>query len=540
MKSVMHHQFSQVPSVEIPRSVFNRSHGHKTTFSVGDLVPFYVDEILPGDTFHLSTTLFCRIASPLKYPIMDNLFLETFFFFVPNRLVWRNWARMMGEQDNPTDSIDYLVPQKSSGTDGGWTADSFEDHLGLPTMVENLSYSCLWQRAYRLIWNQWFRDQNLQDSVPVDTGDGPDTASSQPLLKRGKRHDYFTGALPWAQKGSPVTIPLGTSAPVIGNGRSLGLRTDSVNVGLFADNSFGDIYAAADAYAQPVGTAIVPATYPNDLRAMGVVADPVNSGLIVDLDQATAATVNALREAFQWQRMLERDARGGTRYIELIRSHFGVTSPDARLQRPEYLGGSSARINVNPVQQTSQTTTGATGSPQGQLTAYAVTADSGAGFSKSFVEHGMVIGLVNVRGDITYQQGIPRMFSRLTRLDHFFPSLQNLGEQEILNKEIFAQGTAEDEETWGFQERYAEYRYYPSKVTGRFRSTHPTPLDAWHLSEEFPSLPSLNDDFIMDATPMSRVVAVTSEPHFLLDAYLELRCARPMGVYSVPGLIDHF
>lgn len=530
-RSVMQHQFSMVPSVEIPRSVFNRSHGYKTTLNAGLLVPFLVDEVLPGDSISLNATLFGRLATPIV-PIMDNLFMDTFYFFVPNRLVWDNWRKLCGEQDKPGDSTDYLVPQVSAPS-GGWTVGSLADYFGIPIGVAGLKVNALPFRAYNLIWNEWFRDENLQNPVTVVTGDSGDNASLYSVLRRGKRHDYFTSCLPFPQKGPGVELPLSGNAPVFGTGKSLGLTDGTRNLGVTVQSSY--LSGRAGYYGVDVGTFEDPGAA-GDAKAIGVV-ESGESGLYADMSDVTAATINSLREAFQLQRLYERDARGGTRYTEIVRSHFGVISPDARLQRPEFLGGSSVRININPVQQTSATD--ASVSPQGNLAAFGVASDSGRGFSKSFTEHGFVIGLVNIRADLTYQQGLRRMWSRRTRFDHYWPALAHLGEQAVLNKEIYAKGTADDDKPFGYQERWAEYRYFPSQITGMMRSTVATPLDKWHLSQHFQSLPKLNATFIEDNPPLQRVVAVTNQPHLLLDVYLSMRCARPMPVYSVPGLIDH-
>jgi hypothetical protein len=540
MKSVMKHQFSQIPRADIPRSSFDRSHGYKTTFDAGYLVPFYVDEALPGDTFNLRANIFARLATPIV-PFMDNSFMETFYFAVPVRLVWDNWQRFNGEQDDPGDSTDYLIPQIVSPASTGWAVGTLSDYFGLPTGVPGLSVSSLWHRAYNLIWNEWFRDQNLQNSVVVDRDDGPDANADYVLLRRGKRHDYFTSCLPWPQKGPGVELPLGSNVPVYGDGKALGLTIGAGNLGA-RTGTFGSSVDRGMSIVPQAYNANVGATVTNDStitaqRAVGVVGPGNESGLYADLSAATAATINSLRQAFQIQKLYERDARGGTRYTEIIRSHFGVVSPDARLQRPEYLGGSSSRVNINPVQQTSSSD-GTT--PQGNLAAYGLVADSKAGFTRSFTEHTLIIGLVNVRADLTYQQGIPRMFSRETRWDFYWPALAHLGEQAVLNKEIYAQGTSADDNVFGYQERWAEYRYFPSQITGQFRSTYAQSLDVWHLSQEFGSLPSLNATFIQDDPPFDRVIAVPSEPHFLFDSYIQLRCARPMPVYSVPGLVDHF
>jgi hypothetical protein len=532
-----------IPKADIPRSKFDCQSTHKTTFDAGYLVPVYVDEVLPGDTFNLNMTAFARLSTPL-FPIMDNLYLESFFFFVPNRLIWNNWQKFMGQQDNPADSISYVVPQQVSPANG-YAVGSLQDYMGLPTVGQvttgkTVSHCAFWPRAYNLIYNEWFRDENLQNSVVVDKGDGPDTVTNYTLLRRGKRKDYFTSALPWPQKGAAVTLPLGTSAPVYGNGK---------NVGLWDGSHFGGLASSASASANigagnlAVGAAA--GSNPMNASAIGVVtkASTYESGLYADLSSATAATINQLRQSFQIQKLLERDARGGTRYTEIIRSHFGVISPDARLQRPEYLGGGTTDINISPIAQTSGTSASGTTTPLGTLASMGTTLAHNHGFTQSFVEHGIIIGLVSVRADLTYQQGLQKMWSRSTRYDFYFPAFATLGEQAVLNQEIYVTGDTGDTNVFGYQERWAEYRYYPSRISSLFRSTASGTIDGWHLAQKFTTTPTLNDTFIQDNPPVARALAVGSAANgqqFIFDSFFDVKKARPMPMYSVPGLIDHF
>jgi len=535
MKSVMTHQFSQVPRAEIERSSFNRSHGYKTTFNAGLLIPFYVDEALPGDTFNLKATLFARIATLIKPP-MDNMMLDTFFFSVPYRLVWSNWEKFNGEQLTPGASIDFEIPQMVSPA-GGYQTGSIMDYMGLPVGVSGVTHSALPLRAYNLIYNNWFRDENLCAQAKEEKGNGPDDYSDYAVYKRGKRHDYFTSCLPWAQKGSDVSLPLATKAPIKG-------------IGLVSPYSFGATNQAVHESGQTTGTISYANAAPLNASSSTWYGNQDNDNpgypnIYADLATATMNTINNIRQAFQIQRLLERDARGGTRYPEIIKSHFGVYDPQFDvLQRPQYLGGGTSNVSVSAVAQNSGTPadTGYTDTPQANLSAYGTITASGHGFTKSFTEHCIIMGILCVRADLTYSQGLDRMWSRKTRYDHYWPALSHLGEQAVLNKEIFTQGTSVDNNAFGYQERYAEYRYKPSKITGKFRSTETgnTPLDYWHLSQEFANLPVLGQTFIEENIPMERIIAVPTEPHFLLDSFIELVCARPMPVYSVPGMIDHF
>lgn len=565
--------FSQIPKAEIQRSKFDRSHGHKMAFNSGYLVPFFADEVLPGDTFDLQTSMVARLTTPIV-PVMDNIHLDTFFFFVPNRLVWDHWKNFMGEQKNPSDSTDYLVPVVNMVGDDGESINyeqSTFDYMGIPPKLYSLQSDgsmlretidltgddrpiALPFRAINLIWNEWFRDQNLQNSKPVPTGDGPDDGLDYVhLLRRGKRHDYFTSALPWPQKGPAATLPLGGFAPVyprdennsFTNGVALRWGTrygDDIKSYLRQENTnnhnpdlFGvGIDASRDAqsypFYDPLDNSNTPVVSDKYLNANGIA--PRN--LFADLNETTAVTINSMRQAFQLQKFMETAARSGTRYTEIIRGFFNTVSPDYRLQRPEYLGGTSDYITMHQVAQTASTDST---TPQGNLAAYGYSSSVRHGFTKSFTEHGWIIGFVNVWCDLSYQQGMRKELSRKTKLDYYWPQFAHLGEQVVNNREIYLSNNSEaNAAVFGYQERYAEYRYHPSMISGRMRSSSEASLDVWHLAQHFDNRPTLGTVFIEEDPPLERVLAVQNEPQILLDAWFDLKCTRPMPLFGVPGL----
>ncbi len=544
--------FAMIPQANIRRSVFDRSHVYKTTFNEGQLIPYFVDEVIPGDTFTLNPVEFCRLATPVV-PFMDNIYIESFFFFVPSRLVYDKWVNLCGEQENPEDSTDYLVPTVVLNGD---MTNKLPDYMGIACAsgtFNNVSVNCLPFRSYWLIWNEWFRDENLQKSVKISKGEesavlekmGQNTANPNYGLPsgisnwydpapRGKRYDYFTGALPWPQKGPAVDLPIGGTGQLSITGGTL--TGPGYDIGAGRSSQYqGHLLGYGTSFSEELYQT---STYVSGKQNTNPVQIPqISLTGAAEMSNLSAVTINSLRQAFMLQRYYEIDARGGTRYTEKLQAHFGVTNPDARLQRPEFLGSHSSMMNINPVTQTSSTDST---TPQGNLAAYGLNAQRYHAFTKSFSEFGYVIGLINVRADLTYQQGVNKLWLRSDVLDFYWPSFAHLGEQAIQNIEIYCQGNADDQKVFGYQERYAEYRYKPSLITGQFRSTYKEPLDIWHLSQKFASLPTLSDEFIQDHPPISRVVAVPSYPHFLLDVKFNLKCIRPMPMYGIPGMMGHF
>lgn len=560
------HRFSDAPAMYMRRTKFDRSHVYKTTFNAGKLIPVFIDEVLPGDTTRMSVNYFARLATPIK-PIMDNIYLDWFFFFVPNRLVWEHWQNFCFEQEDPDDSTDYVIPTvTATGNSDNAYVGSLWDYFGLPLNTSgNLSgISALPFRGVYLIWNEWFRDENLQKSVKIQKGDTNEVldssrSSDQPSWvfssdtnivaglacpPRDKRHDYFTSALPWTQKGPGVEIPLIGNAPVFGDGTPMKFTQGSNAGGLILYESTGG-HTNTRTYLNGYVPGTLPVASSSSINVellngeLGLATKAqAPSGLYADLSEVSSATINSLRTAFQMQKFYERLARGGSRYTEVLRSFFGVVSPDARLQRPEFLGSFTKMVNVNPIAQTSATDNT---SPQGNLSAYGVTAAKFHGFTKSFVEHGYIFGFVCARADLTYQQGINKMWLRSTVYDFYWPTFAHLGEQAIELREIYAQGSEADTTVFGYQERYAEYRYKPSQITGKFRSSVTGGnLDVWHLSQFFNNAPTLNEEFIVENPPIKRIIAVQDEPEFLLDIGFRYTTVRPMPMFGTPGLVDHF
>lgn len=532
-------------NLDISRSKFERSHTVKTSFNVGDIIPFYVDEVLPGDTFQIDTSKVVRLQTPIT-PFMDNIYLDTYYFFVPNRIVWEHWKQFQGENTESAwlPTTEYTVPQITA-PDGGFAEGTIADYFGIPTKVPGLSVNALPFRAYALICNDWFRDQNLCDPLNIPLSDATvvgvntgnfviDVAKGGLPYKAAKYHDYFTSALPAPQKGEDVGIGLVGFADVYGSGQSplMGRNDTTLPVG---NNKLGVRDAVVGNPALTFGT-VTAETHEAFFATKDAGGSPLG---LADLGTASAVTINELRLAFQMQKLLEKDARGGTRYIEILKSHFGVTSPDARLQRPEYLGGNRVPISVSQTIQTSQTTQE---SPLGDTGAYSVTVDSHSDFTRSFTEHGFVIGLMVARYDHTYQYGLERQWSRKTRFDYYFPVLANIGEQAIKNKEIFATGTKSDDEVFGYQEAWADYRYKPSRVTGEMRSNSGKTLDFWHIADKYAELPKLSAAWIFeDKSNVDRVLEVTSQVanQLFADIYIRNYTTRPMPLYSIPGLVDH-
>ncbi|AXF52363.1 MAG: major capsid protein [Microviridae sp.] len=552
--------------LDMSRSRFDRSSSYKTTFNVGDLIPFYVDEVLPGDTFSVKSSRVVRMQTLLT-PMMDNIYLDTYYFFVPNRLTWNHWRELMGENTESAwiPEVEYSIPQVTA-PEGGWTAGTIADYMGIPTNVSGLSVSALPFRAYALICNEWFRDENLLDPLNIPVTDANvegsngsnyiiDCAKGGKPFIAAKYHDYFTGALPAPQKGPDVTISVldGQNLPVRALSDSIPgyvpgqpRPSDWASLQIGGTSPAGNMNTPSYLIGGPAVESGSPVTYAGFIRTNQTIPSgwyqggyPTNLWALTD-GNLSVATINQLRMAFQIQKLYERDARGGTRYIEILKSHFGVTSPDARLQRPEYLGGNRIPININQVIQSSSTV--ANGTPQGNTAAYSLTTDTHSDFTKSFVEHGFVIGVMVARYDHTYQQGLERFWSRKDRFDYYWPVFANIGEQAILNKEIYAQGTEEDDEVFGYQEAWADYRYKPSRVTGEMRSNYAQSLDVWHLADDYSALPSLSASWISeDAATVNRVLAVdqSNADQLFCDIFIRNLTTRPMPLYSIPGLIDH-
>lgn len=521
---------SMIQRPDIPRSKFTGSWTRKMSFDQGVIYPFMIEEVLPGDHLRYDVTCYVRMAT-LLFPLMDNLRVDTHFFFVPNRIVWSNWVRMMGEQDSPSDTIAYTIPAVAP-PNSGFVVAQLADYMGLPTTVQNngaeaIFVNALPFRAYNLIWNQWFRDENLDTAAFQYTGDATQAIANYVLRPRAKSHDYFTSALPWPQKFTAPSIPLGSQAPVRGIGSKTGVGGQGwpgYAATAYDDVNFGTPRVAATAYGTAAGEMIF----------------DTNTGVYADLSAASGVAINTLRQAFLVQQLLERDARGGTRYTELVRSHFGVTSPDARLQRPEYLGGGQTPIAVTPIAQT------ATGG--GGLGALAG-AGTGVGShraSYAATEHGHILGLVSIKSELSYMQGIRKMWSRSTRYDFYWPALAGLGEQAVLRKELYwINEAATDNLVFGYQERWHEYRTRVSEVAGLFRGGKNASgaLAPWILSQRFVSAPVLGSSFIADTAPMATVLAAGGaaiNQQFLGDFLIRREAVRPIPMFGTPVLLGRF
>ncbi len=535
-KNIMKHAMGMIPTVQGPRSTFDRTCRYSTTADAGNLYPIYCEEIYPGDDVDIKTHMTARLNTP-KVPFMNNVYLDKHWFFVPTRLVWDNFQKFMGEKVNPDDHNDYLIPQIEAPAGTGFEVGSIFDYFGLPTGIPGIKVNALPPRAYYLIWNECFRHQKLMDSLDIQKGDSGDTYADYLIQKRCKRSDYFTSALPEPQQNVAVDVPLSGTAPVIGTGKALGLTDGSTDYGLTYGSATGLM-----SYSNKDGTVVGDTTsgsgLPANLSSIGVSEDGDNSGLQADLTEASSATVNEWRQAFAMQKIGEKLMRAGNRYVEQLRYRWNVKSEDGRLQRPEFLCSESDYIQVHQVAQTSSTD--AT-SPQGNISAfsYGEYAPQRA-VKKAFTEHGYLMCIASIRSDLMYQQGIPREWSRRTVHDFLNPEYVHLGEQAVLSKEIYADGSANDEDVFGYVPRYEELRTGRSKITGKLRSTDPTPLDFWHLAQKFENRPVLNEEFMQEDPPIERVIAVQDEPQFNLDFAFDAKYTRKMPVYSDPGMIDHF
>ena len=566
--------FGQTPKINQKRSKFNRSCSNTTTFNAGDCVPLYVDsDILPGDTVQMDMAELVRMGTPI-YPIMDNLYMDIYWFFVPHRLVWDHWQAFWGENEDPwTQTTEYEIPQIEAPATTGWTEGTLADYMGIPTKVPGLSVNALPLRAYAKIWNDWFRDENLKTNCHIykdettRTGVNSGTYTTDVELggkpaKAAKFHGYFTGALPEPQKGTPVSIPLGTTAPVYtyddltikSVSTTPGTRANSVTpIIWYSTAQTGGKWSAKNyepstlttdievpgIYVTGGGTALSQNTYLDATVMTGAKAYVTPANLMADLSTATAATINQLRTAFAIQKYYENAGLHGTRYIEYLKSVFGVTSSDARMQRAEYLGGQRVPLNIDQIIQTSSTDNT---SPQGNTAGFSCTINRDSMFTKSFEEHGTLMCIGVVRTDRTYQQGLSKMWTRKKWTDFYNPFFANLGEMAILNENIYAQGNSTDKEAFGYQEAWAEYRYQENKVTGYMRSNATGSLDVWHFADNYNALPQLSGTWIDEPTAnIDRTIAVTSQltHQFIGNFFFKTYYTRCMPVYSVPGLIDH-